>query len=154
DGEGRIARVLDQLVDGPAFLRRIEEYRTDPQKSGEDLIEFGDGRALLRTTLPHRLNGQIVGRVWSFRDITEQRRTETALAESEGRFRRMVKNVPGVIFQFYIRSDYTLWFTYLSEGCHALLGVEPPTFPWRADSLVQRVHPDDMRRFISLATRA
>ena len=152
--EQRLAAALDQVRDADAFLRRLEELGATPDRSGHDVIEFRDGRVLERSTQPHRLDGRIVGRVWSFRDVTEQRRTERALAESEGRFRRMVTNVPGVIFQFYVRRDGSLWFTYLSEGCQALLGVEPPKFPWQADSLVQRVHESDMIALRAKVTRA
>src|SRR5690606_13305973 len=116
--------------------------------------EFRDGRVLERTAQPHRLNGRTIGRVWSFHDVTDQRRTERALAESERRFRRMVTNVPGVIFQFYIRRDDSLWFTYLSEGCQGLLGVQPPAFPWRADTLVRRVHEGDMAALVAVVSSA
>jgi PAS domain S-box-containing protein len=145
--------VLEQLVDPAGFVRRVNELYEAPEESGSDILEFRDGRTLHRTTQPHRLAGRTVGRVWIFRDITVQRRTETALAESERRFRRMVTNVPGVIFQFYVRRDHTLWFTYLSEGCNALLGVQPESFPWRADSLTDRVHVDDMRTLMAAVTR-
>lgn len=154
EGRNRLVRALDRLADPESFLERVQELRAAPEATGTDLLEFRDGRTLHRTTQPHRLGDRIVGRVWSFRDITEQRRTETALAESERRFRRMVTNVPGVIYQFYVRRDNVLWFTYLSEGCQALLGVEPGGFPWRADTLVSRVHDDDMRTLREVVARA
>lgn len=76
--------------------------------------------------------------------VARLRRAREALAATERRFRQMAANVPGVIFQFFIRRDDSIWFSYLSEGCQALMGVEPGRFPWRADSLVERIHPDDM----------
>lgn len=46
-------------------------------------------------------------------------------ADWESRFQAIVSNTPGLVFQCRLRSDGTLDFPYLSEGCHALLGMTP-----------------------------
>ncbi|HEX5963199.1 MAG TPA: PAS domain-containing protein, partial [Gemmatimonadales bacterium] len=75
--------VLHQLVDAPGFLRRVAELYADPEASSCDEIRLRDGRVFDRRSEPQRLAGRSVGRVWSFRDITESRHAAEALRESQ-----------------------------------------------------------------------
>jgi two-component system, NarL family, sensor histidine kinase UhpB len=46
-----------------------------------------------------------------------------ALQESERRFSAIVSSIPGLVFQMHMTADAQIVFTYLSEGCEALLGI-------------------------------
>lgn len=46
-----------------------------------------------------------------------------ALHESERRFSAIVSSIPGLVFQMHMAEDGQVVFTYLSEGCEALLGI-------------------------------
>jgi len=68
-----------QFDDARAFLGRIEEIYASTPAETFDILELADGRVFERFSRIQVIHGQDVGRVWSFRDITENRQ----LLESE-----------------------------------------------------------------------
>lgn len=70
-----------QLKDPGAFIARIAEIYASWPPETFDLLEFADGRVYERYSKIQRINQRPVGRVWSYRDITEGRRAEQALRE-------------------------------------------------------------------------
>ena len=70
-----------------AFVSRIRELYATPVSDSVDTLELLDGRVFQRYAVPQRVDGAIVGRVWTFRDVTAQTKTEHALRASELRFR-------------------------------------------------------------------
>ncbi len=79
--------VLHQLVDSAAFSARIDWLYSKPEEQGRDLIHLLDGRIYERTSQPHRLGDKVIGRVWTYHDVTENWRANEALRVSEERYR-------------------------------------------------------------------
>ncbi|MFZ1028255.1 MAG: PAS domain S-box protein, partial [Limnoraphis robusta] len=68
--------VLRQLKYPPRFLNTVMQLSADPKTPTYDIVEFKDSRIFEVYSHPSKVGEKIVGRVWSFRDITERKRVE------------------------------------------------------------------------------
>ena len=71
-----------QVCDPRGFLDRREELYAHPDRESYDMIELLDGRILERYSKPQKLGNEIIGRVWSFVDVTERKHAEQSLVAS------------------------------------------------------------------------
>ena len=70
DDEAVISYVLGLLEDPQGFLDKVHELYSHPLAESNDILKFIDGRTFERYSRPQKVADKVVGRVWSFRDVT------------------------------------------------------------------------------------
>ena len=113
--------VLGQLEFPDVFLAGVNRLYSNPGQEGFEILELKDGRAFERHSLPQSIGPSVVGRIWSFRDITAQRRAEAAMRQSENMFRSLVVTQGegvGIV-------DEQERFTFANPAAAEVFGVAP-----------------------------
>jgi diguanylate cyclase (GGDEF)-like protein/PAS domain S-box-containing protein len=132
DDNAAIACVIEQVVDAQAFAAKIRELYSNPEAESFDTLDFKDGRVFERYSTPQRVDGAIVGRVWSFRDVTETKHLEKQLAHQA--FHDALTNLPNQTL-FRDRVDHALERVQRSSGDLAVLFIDLDNFKTVNDSL-------------------
>ena len=89
ENETVVNHVLLQIKNPEGFLSSIQDLLVHPSRESFDMIEFNDGKIFERYSKPQKIGDSVVGRVWSFRDVTERKLAEEAKIASEIRYRRL-----------------------------------------------------------------
>ena len=83
NGENGLKFGLEQMTEPELFLQKLRALQDAPAAQSFDELSFKDGRIYEGYSLPHRVGDEIVGRVWSFRDVTARRQLEEQLSQSQ-----------------------------------------------------------------------
>ena len=118
DSRVMIDFVRSQLKDSGEFVRKVVDLYDDLEAESFDTLEFRDGRVFERYSRPQRIGDAIVERVWSFRDVTDRRRAEETLRESETELRSILDNM----LDTYYRTDADGRMVMVSPAIVPLLG--------------------------------
>jgi PAS domain S-box-containing protein len=124
---GQIRAIVSRRLANPEeFFRRVREIRENQVSETRDVIELSDRKFVERTSRLLVLEGRTMGRVWRFRDITEQRRADEALQRNEAELRALADSMAqlawmaepdGNIFWYNRR-----WFEYTGGTLEEMRG--------------------------------
>ena len=136
DGYG-LVHILRQLANPARFTEQIQRLHHGPSEESFDALTLKDGRVIERYSVPQRLANEIVGRVWSFRDVTER---ERAIAQGRVLTARFMSAFGDAPIGMAIMSPDGEW-TEVNRALAELLGRESATLIGR--SPLDFTHPDD-----------
>jgi PAS domain S-box-containing protein len=132
-----------------------EQAKTNFQRvmKGEEGIPYelryrsfdGQSRVVEVHSRPIHDGEKIVGLLGISRDIAGRKRTETALQESELRFRLAAESCADLIWEWEIITGELKWFGPIDE----LLGYEVGEFPRTIDAWENIIHHDDHDRVMA-----
>lgn len=89
------------------------------------------------------------------RDLGAHHEAAAALARIEARFDAIVTNTPGLVYQFRLMPDGAILFPYLSEACHALLGITSENLRDHPEQFLQLIVAEERAGFLeSMAASA
>ena len=121
DDDLLLQSVLDQLSNPQDFLQKVQELYRSFEESF-DTLYFKDGRVFERLSRPMLQGTNLLGRVWSFRDVTERKQAEEALAKEQYEMQLIMNNLPsGIYFK-----DQTSRFTRISKFLASRFNLSDP----------------------------
>ena len=80
--KGVVNQIVTQLKNPDEFQSSIKDLQSFPGRESFDMIEFKDGKIFECYSKPQKIEDTLVGRVWSFRDVTDRRQAEEKLLSS------------------------------------------------------------------------
>jgi len=134
DDQAQILLDTELILSGPAQL------------GGEFRIVMPDGQVkwLLRRSSQVRQQGDVQVRVGVLLDITERKRTELALRDSETRWRLAMEGAGDGVWDWNLRTGDE----YFSARIKAMFGFAEHEIDDLAETLDRRTHPDDVPQML------
>ncbi len=112
----------------------------------ENRIRTKDGRTIWVATngFPvYNEDGEFIGYRGSDTDITKRKLAEESVQRSYQLLQRLTDRVPGVVYQFLLRSDGSSCFPISSRGMWDIYNVTPEDVREDATPVYSRIHPED-----------
>lgn len=146
---GKNPRILKSGTHPPAFYKQLWKTLLKGQQwKGEFHNRKKDGTLYWESATITPIinkNGEIIRYIAIKEDITQQKKAEASLRESEEKFRSMVSNIPGVMYRCVFDSEWTVIF--ISDAVKNLTGYTAEEFHRnRHITFSALIHPEDRLR--------
>lgn len=133
--------LVDHFQDPGAFMEEVRHLGAQSDRETQGLLRSLEERQIEGAGRPYRLGGETVGRVFSFRDVTDRERSAERL--------KLVINAQRPFLDAAVDAGLVLWHESggalaLSEAAKPMLGLEERDLPQTLEALLDRVHPGDV----------
>ena len=140
DDERLLEYVLSRVDDARHFLDRVRHLYEHKEEDSFDVIRFHGGRILERYSRPQLLGNEIVGRVWSFRDVTEREMAQHEIAAWKERYDAAVQATGLIIYDWNPATNVVRF----GGAFEQVLGYSPSQFETPTQGWRKLIHPDDI----------
>ncbi len=138
-----VKEVSRQLVRGETELVEYYENPVLTKSGAERLIAW-------HNTVLRDDEGAIISHLSSGEDITDRKRAEEALRESESRFRSLAESIPGVVSSYDVSPDSGRSLGYVGPGLAKLVGENAAKALERnVDRFFDLIRPEDRKGLLA-----
>jgi len=152
-----------QGINGIDFLRQVRKKSphsvcviltgSDDLNVAVDAVNEGTVFRFLNKPCPPDLLGKTLEECLE-QHVAERKAFTEALEKSEAGYRRMVANLPGLVYRFTLHKDGSIKFLFLSDSCKELFGLEPESVKEDSGVLMNRFRSEDRGDFYHLITES
>ncbi|CNH95807.1 PAS/PAC domain-containing protein [Yersinia frederiksenii] len=138
---------IPEKGDAQAELDYLLHNRRD---ASEWCYQRKDGKRFWGALSVHEImsdTDQVVGYISVISDISDRKSLLMKLEESKQLLDRLTKNIPAMIYAYYLNTEGESYFKYCSEGVRKIFDLSPEDVlyvPREKNPLFSRIHADDL----------
>lgn len=137
--EAALAFAMTQLVNPEQFIEKVKWLYEHPTETSTDILEYKDGKIVERHGYPVIAeDGSYYAWSWTFRDITEFKKAELVLRQSEENFRQLAELMPDKV----TTADAAGNVTYYSKNWELYTGISRDQLYEKGYSML--MHPGEV----------